>query len=107
ALGAAHPGVCQTAPCGAPYFYEEDNWMDDMELGAAMLGKLSRQQALVRQAADWAGQEPLTPWMGADTARHYQWYPFHNFGHYELAAANPALEATMMGYYRQGINAVW
>lgn len=107
ALGAARPGVCQTAPCRAPYFYEEDNWMDDMELGAAMLGNLSGQQALLRRAADWARQEPLTPWMGADTARHYQWYPFHNFGHYELAAARPALKATMMDYYRQGIRAVW
>ena len=32
-------------------------------------------------------EEPVTPWMGADTARHYQWYPFHNFGHYELVKA--------------------
>lgn len=107
ALGAAHPGVCQTAPCGAPYFYEEDNWMDDMELGAAMLGKLSHRQALTRQAQAWARQQPLTPWMGADTARHYQWYPFHNFGHYELATQSPALQKATMGYYRQGIQAVW
>ncbi|WP_217603989.1 glycoside hydrolase family 9 protein [Chitinophaga sp. GbtcB8] len=107
ALGAAHPGVCQTAPCGAPYFYEEDNWMDDMELGAVMLGKLSHRQALTKQALAWAKQQPLTPWMGADTARHYQWYPFHNFGHYELATETPALQKTAMGYYRQGIQAVW
>lgn len=107
ALGAARPGVCQTAPCGAPYFYEEDNWMDDMELGAAMLGKLSGRKDLLGQAMSWAGTEPLTPWMGADTARHYQWYPFHNFGHYELAKADPGMKSATMGYYRQGINAVW
>ena len=35
AVGKRSPGVCQTAPAGAPYFYEEDNWADDMELGAA------------------------------------------------------------------------
>src|SRR5947208_9919090 len=28
ALGAAHPGVCQTAPARSPYFYEEDDWAD-------------------------------------------------------------------------------
>ncbi|KAA2245817.1 polysaccharide deacetylase family protein [Chitinophaga agrisoli] len=107
ALGVKHPGVCQTAPCGAPYFYEEDNWMDDMELGAVMLGNLTRQRALINQAMQWARQEPLTPWMGADTARHYQWYPFHNFGHYELARTQPALQPAAMSYYRQGISAVW
>src|SRR5207247_2017328 len=43
ALGAAHPGVCQTAPARAPYFYEEDDWADDMELGAAELYALTRE----------------------------------------------------------------
>ncbi|MFA6359475.1 MAG: glycoside hydrolase family 9 protein, partial [Dysgonamonadaceae bacterium] len=28
--GVDNPGACQTAPGGAPYFYEEDNWADDM-----------------------------------------------------------------------------
>lgn len=28
-LGAAHPGVCQTAPARSPYFYEEDDFADD------------------------------------------------------------------------------
>src|SRR5687768_5568853 len=36
-VGKRSPGVCQTAPAGAPYFYEEDNWADDMELGATQL----------------------------------------------------------------------
>ena len=27
-----HPGASQTAPCVSPYFYEEDNWVDDVEL---------------------------------------------------------------------------
>lgn len=36
-LGLKKPGVQQTAPNRAPYFYEEDNWTDDMELAAASL----------------------------------------------------------------------
>ena len=38
-LGVQYPGACQTAPGTAPYFYEEDNWVDDMELGAAELAR--------------------------------------------------------------------
>src|SRR3954469_10465855 len=34
AIGKKFPGVCQGAPGHAPYFYEEDNWVDDMELAA-------------------------------------------------------------------------
>ena len=37
ALGVKYPGNCQTAPGRSPYFYEEENWVDDMELGAAEL----------------------------------------------------------------------
>ncbi|WP_295127081.1 glycoside hydrolase family 9 protein [uncultured Chitinophaga sp.] len=104
-LGLAKPGVCQTAPCGAPYFYEEDNWKDDMELAATQLGLLKKDNAITDQAKVWAREEPVTPWMGADTARHYQWYPFHNFGHYELAVQGDKKE--WMEMYRKGIDAVW
>jgi len=81
-LGKAHPGVCQTAPGTSPYFYEEENWVDDMELGAAALRELTGDARYLRDAMTFARQEPVTPWMGADTARHYQWYPWHNAGHY-------------------------
>jgi len=40
-FGLDNPGVCQTAPGTAPYFYEEDNWVDDMELAAIELYKLT------------------------------------------------------------------
>ncbi len=111
ALGRAHPGVCQTAPGHAPYFYEEDNWVDDMELGAAELAALRHDRSLLQQAAAYAAQEPVTPWMGADTARHYQWYPWHNNGHYETwrianDRSDGATRKLMAEYYRRGIEAV-
>lgn len=84
-IGVKNPGVCQTAPARAPYFYEEDNWADDMELAAAELYALTRESRYLGDAFRFAVMEPVTPWMGADTARHYQWYPWHNNGHYELA----------------------
>ena len=110
-LGVAHPGVCQTAPGRAPYFYEEDNWADDMELGAAQLASLTRSAALLSDAVEYARQEPVTPWMGADTANHYQWFPWHNPGHYEVwrVARRTGANATtreMAAFYRRGLEAV-
>jgi endoglucanase len=105
--GLAHPGVCQTAPGRAPYFYEEGNWVDDMELGAAELLDLTADTTYLAQAAGFAAREPVTPWMGRDTARHYEWYPWHNAGHYEIwRHAGPTLRRRMEAYYRRGLDAV-
>ena len=107
-LGLDKPGVSQTAPHGAPYFYEEDNWVDDMELGSAALFQLTGQREYYTRAFDFGKQETVTPWMGADTARHYQWYPFHNFGHYELAKKSDGQDRNqLIAYYREGIEKVW
>lgn len=83
--GVKKPGVCQTASVLSPYIYEEDNWTDDMELGAMELYRMTRDARYLHQAMEYGRREPVTPWMGADSARHYQWYPFMNMGHYRLA----------------------
>lgn len=107
ALGVQYPGVCQTAPGRAPYFYEEDNWVDDMELGASQLYALTREPRYLRDAVGHAAREPVTPWMGADTARHYQWYPWYNSGHHELwRVSAPDEQRQMTEYYRRGLEAV-
>jgi peptidoglycan/xylan/chitin deacetylase (PgdA/CDA1 family) len=80
-LGVKYPGVCQTAPGTAPYFYEEDNWVDDMELAAIELYNLTKDVKYLNSAREYGKKETVTPWMGSDTARHYQWYPFVNMGH--------------------------
>lgn len=102
------PGNSQTASCVSPYFYEEDNWVDDMELAAAKLYNLTGDENFLRQGLDYARQEKHTPWMGKDTAGHYQWYPFINLGHYELAKAMTGDEQQeVIRYYREGIDLVW
>ncbi|HEX7940611.1 MAG TPA: glycoside hydrolase family 9 protein [Gemmatimonadaceae bacterium] len=107
ALGVARPGVCQTAPARSPYFYEEENWTDDMELAAAELHALTDEEHYLRDGVRYAELEPVTPWMGADTARHYQWYPWHNAGHYEIwRAATRPTKRKMSAYYRRGLDAV-
>ncbi len=101
AFALKKPGVTQTASVKAPYIYAEDNWVDDMELASVHHNKLG-------DALNYARQEKLTPWLGDDTAKHYQWYPFINVGHYELAKQLKGNERdTIVGYYKQGIQKVW
>ena len=83
--GVAKPGVCQTASVVSPYIYEEDNWVDDMELAACEMFRRTGDRKYRTEAIEYARREPVTPWMGADSARHYQWYPFMNMGHYRIA----------------------
>ena len=106
-IGKKYPGVCQGAPGRAPYYYEEDNWVDDMELAAAELYALTHNRAYLRDALDYASREPVTPWMGADTAKHYQWFPWHNNGHHEIwRNADVADRKIVAEYYRKGLAAV-
>lgn len=91
--GVDNPGACQTAPGGAPYFYEEDNWADDMQLAAAEMYSTFGKSDYLEQAVNYGRLEPVTPWMGADSARHYQWYPFINLGNYHLAVQNNDMKA--------------
>lgn len=103
--GMKKPGSCQTASVKSPYIYEEDNWVDDMELGAMELYKSTANKTYLEQAVEYGRREPMTPWMGADSARHYQWYPFMNMGHYWLAKTdgNKRLNNEFIRNLRTGI----
>ena len=101
-------GVSQTASNVSPYFYEEDNYVDDMELAAAALFQQEDDPALLKEAAYWGNLEPVTPWMIADTARHYQWYPFFNVGHYQVARDGDSLTARkFIRFMRLGLEQVY
>lgn len=107
------PGVAQTASVKSPYIYEEANWTDDMELATAAIATTfkfigNQNESLLKTSLDYARQQPVTPWLGADTAAHYQWYPFINTGHYELAKQlKGRYRDTVTGYYKTGIQKVW
>jgi len=106
------PGVTQTASVKSPYIYAEDNWVDDMELASVYVlskDKLSTHKKIIDETLmGYAKAEPVTPWLGADTANHYQWYPFINLGHYELAKRQKdKTRDTIIGYYKEGIKRVW
>ena len=107
-------GVTQTVSVRSPYIYAEDNWVDDMELASiAIYGMMYKASVsdivdFIVDSYNYAQQEPISPWFGADTAKHYQWYPFINVGHYELAKIlNGKHKDTIIGYYKEGIEKVW
>ncbi|QEH39932.1 glycoside hydrolase family 9 protein [Chitinophaga sp. XS-30] len=107
-MGVKQPGVQQTASVLSPYIYAEDNWTDDMELAAAQLHSATGKRSFLEDGRKYAAKEEITPWLGADTANHYQWYPFINIGHYELAKqVKGKQQRELTGYYRTGIDKVW
>ncbi|HVF82061.1 MAG TPA: glycoside hydrolase family 9 protein [Flavisolibacter sp.] len=105
-------GVTQTASVKSPYIYAEDNWIDDVELMYAAFSSSFRSglspNDINNASFDFAKKEPITQWLGADTATHYQWYPFINLGHYELAKQlQDKRRDTITSYYKTGIERVW
>jgi len=110
AYGKKMPGVAQTASVKSPYIYAEGNWTDDMELAAANIywSNPSKNTTLLKEAYAYAKQEPVTPWLGKDTAHHYEWYPFINLGHMMLGYTLPKQQRdTIHDFYETGIKAVW
>lgn len=107
AYGLKYPGYSQTAPCRAPYFYEEENWLDDMELAAAQLYSVSGDEKFLKDATAFGSKEPVTPWIGADTAAHYQWYPFINLGHAIVASSDKNASTEFTNYYKDGLEKLY
>ena len=106
-VGVDMPGNAQTVSVVSPYIYEEDNWVDDMELGAIELYRMTGDTRYLTQAIEYGRREPVTPWMGADSARHYQWYPFMNMGHYRVAQeGNERVRAEFVRNLRAGLQRV-
>lgn len=101
-------GFTQTSSNRSPYIYAEMNWSDDMELAAAAMYNNSKDISKLTEAFSYANIEKITPWLGKDTAAHYQWYPFINVGHYELAKQlTDSSKKEIFDYYKDGINRVW
>ncbi len=108
AMGKKQPGSQEGTPCRQPYRYYESSWADDMEWGAAELYRVTRAPGYLADAKRFARMIRSTSWAGADTARHYEYYPFVNLGHYALyPLVDKAFQDTLAGYYRDGITKVW
>jgi hypothetical protein len=103
----AIPGNNQTACTVSPYFYEEDNWVDDVELAAATQYDLTQSPFWLKKADYWGQLEEITPWMELGRARHYQFYPFVNLGHYYLAkSSDPAIGDKYKAFMKRGLESL-
>ena len=103
-FAASDLGCTQTMCTVSPYFYEEDNYVDDMELAAAAHYALTRDEEWLKKADYWGQLEEVTPWMELGRARHYQFYPFVNLGHFYLArSGDEAIEEKYAGFMKQGL----
>ena len=106
-MGLRQPGCQEGTPCRAPYRYHEVTWVDDMEWGAAELYRITGTSTYLVEAKHFARLAAFDPWMGADTTRHYEYYPFMNIGHFALFdQVKTAFQDTLIEYYRTAIERV-
>jgi len=106
-FGLSDLGVSQTTSVVSPYFYEEDNYIDDLELAAIELYQLNRDPYFLNQANYWGQLEPITPWMERGTARHYQYYPFVNMGHANQAKLAGPSARIFSGLMSSGLKLIY
>ncbi|MEA3460441.1 MAG: glycoside hydrolase family 9 protein [Bacteroidota bacterium] len=103
-MGKEKEGFQQGNSYGAPYRYGEETWADDMEWGAAELYKTTGEEKYLEDAMKYARMAGTVSWMPYDTAKHYQYYPFINMGHYALyEAVDESFKDSLATYYRAGI----
>lgn len=94
-------GYSQTTCNVSPYYYEEKNFADDLELGAAQLFELTGKKKFLKEAEYWGVLEPVSPWIENDTAGHYESYPFINLGHHFLIQNE---KKDFAKFYNNGLN---
>lgn len=99
-LGKTKEGVQQGNSYGAPYRYEETTWADDMEWGAAELFRATQEKKYLADAIRFAQLAADESWMGKEQAKHYQYYPFMNVGHFRLyELVDAGTRKQLAGYY--------
>lgn len=107
-FGEEFPGNTQTACLVSPYFYEEDSYVDDLELAAATLAEFTGMPEWRKKANYWGDLEPVTPWMEVGRRgeyHHYQWYPFINLGHFLQAKSQDGkIAAKYQGFMKLGLD---
>lgn len=106
-MGKKQPGSQEGVPHKASYRYHEITWADDMEWGAAELFLTTGDSVYLKDAMDYAVQSGTDSWFGKDTARHYEYYPFMNVGHYVLhGCVDNEFQSVLEGFYRDELRSV-
>ena len=106
-MGQKQPGSQEGVPHKAGYRYHESTWADDMEWGAAELYLTTGDSTYLEEAKNYALQAGTDSWFGKDTARHYEYYPFMNVGHYVLhGCVDEGFQDILEDFYRKELSAV-
>jgi len=106
-MGKKQPGCQEGTPCRAPYRYHEITWGDDMEWGAVELYRVTHDESYLQDAKRFAVKAGTVSWFGVDTARHYEYYPFMNLGHYRLyPLVEKAMADSLADFYRTELEKV-
>ena len=100
-------GCTQTACVVSPYFYEEDNYVDDMELAAIVKYTANSNSKWLKKADYWGQLEDITPWMELGRARHYQYYPFINLGHFYLSISGDTFGQKYTRFMKGGLECLF
>jgi endoglucanase len=103
-LGRKNPGCSESVPGKAPYRYHEASYADDMEWAAAELYRLTRKPRYLTEGMEYARKAASEGWMGRDTTKHYECFPYVNLGHYALFEfADDAEKIVLASWYREGL----
>ncbi|MBI3586771.1 MAG: glycoside hydrolase family 9 protein [Ignavibacteriales bacterium] len=103
-LGKEKPGTSESVPGKAPYRFHEVTYYDDLEWAAVELYKSTKQKLYLNEAIKYSILAADSSWMGKDTAKHYEYFPYVNPGHYELFPhVNNNVKAVLKNFYRQGL----
>lgn len=103
-LGKEKPGTSESVPGKAPYRFHEVTFYDDLQWAAAELYKSTKQKLYLNEAIKYSVLAADSSWMGKDTARHYEYFPYVNPGHYELFPhVNNNVKMVLKNFYRQGL----
>jgi hypothetical protein len=107
ALGKRKPGVAQSVPVKAQYYYGESTWHDDMQWAATELYIATKDRTYLDDAIAFAHQAGENPWMGLDRHGHYEFFPYVNLAHWRLHPhVDEPTRQKLAGYYRAGLEKI-
>lgn len=103
-LAKEHPGTSESVPGKAPYRFHEATYHDDLEWAATELMRTTGNRDYLEEAVHFGRLAADSSWMGKDTARHYEYFPYVNPGHYRLfPLVSEPVQKELKELYRRGL----
>jgi endoglucanase len=91
-------------PAKHPIFMKRKTGLMIWNSQLAQLYAVTGDSKYLNNAQKYGKMEEITPWIGADTASHYQWFPFINLGHYLIAGDKSDSSDQFVKFYQNGLD---